>query len=157
LVHPSSNPDLGRRVSEQTLREVTRGESHLFYRLARANAFAANDHGIGTFADWMATTPQNVGLSNIGVVDDTGDPAWVSSISVSLSTSSNQVAFVVVSTYRDRLVMNVVTDRAKLPDDLAERLVEGIEARTGARRPSGEGTSETRRASGGASHRRLIG
>jgi hypothetical protein len=157
LVHPSSNPDLSLRVSEQTHREVTRGESHLFYRLARANAFAANDHGIDTFADWMATTPQNVGLSNIGVVDDTDDPVWVSSISVSLSTSSNQVAFVVVSTYRGRLVMNVVTDRAKLPDDLAERLVEGIEARTGASGPSGERTSEARRASSGASHRRLIG
>jgi hypothetical protein len=157
LVHPSSNPDLGRRISEQTHREVTRGESHLFYRFARASAFAANDHGIDTFADWMAKTPQNIGVSNIGVVDDTGDPAWVSSMSVSLSTSSNQVAFVLVGTYRDRLVMNVVTDRAKLPDDLAERLVEGIEARTGARRPRGERTPEAGQHSSVASHRRLIG
>src|SRR6202034_3332582 len=35
LVHPTSNPDLGRQVSEQTDREVARGESHLFYRFAR--------------------------------------------------------------------------------------------------------------------------
>jgi hypothetical protein len=157
LVHPSSNPDLGRQVSEQTDREVARGESHLFYRFARASAFAATDDGMDAFADWMSATPQNLALSNVGVIDDRGDPDWVRSCSVVLSTSSNQVTFVVASTYRERLVVNVLTDRAKLADDMAERLVRGIGDRTGARPPSGERRSAARQPTGATSRRRLIG
>jgi hypothetical protein len=157
LVHPSSNPELGRLVTEQTHREVARGESHLFYRFARTGTFAATDDGIDAFAAWMATTPQNVGVSNVGVIDDAGDPPWVSSISVSLSTSSNQVAFVLVSTYRGRLVLNVVTDGAKLPDDVAQDLVAGIKNRTGARDPGGERTPEIHRRPEVPSPRRPIG
>jgi hypothetical protein len=144
LVHPSSDPDLGRRVSEQTRREVARGESHLFYRFARAGAFAATDDGIDQFADWMATTPQNIAVSNVGVIDHVGDPAWVRSLTVLLSPSPNQVAFVSVTTYRDRLVMNVMTDRAKLSEDVSEHLVEGIKTRSGARDPGGPSVGSTR-------------
>ncbi|HWE68375.1 MAG TPA: hypothetical protein VG298_17180 [Acidimicrobiales bacterium] len=126
------NPELARRITEQTRREVERGESHLFYRFARAGSFAATEDGITSFADWMAATAHNVAVSNLGVVDDQGDPAWVQSISFALSTSANQPAFVAVCTYRDQLVLNLATDRTKLPADFASRLVEGIGQRIGA-------------------------
>lgn len=128
----TGNPELARRITEQTRREVERGESHLFYRFARAGSFAATEDGITSFADWMAATAHNVAVSNLGVVDDQGDPAWVQSISFALSTSANQPAFVAVCTYRDQLVLNLATDRTKLPADFASRLVEGIGQRIGA-------------------------
>jgi hypothetical protein len=136
LVSSDAGTTLARAISEQTRREVARGESHLFYRFARAGAYAATDEGIASFARSIAASPQNAAVSNLGVVADRGDPPWVRSLSFALGPSPNQVAFVAATTYRGALVLQVVTDGARLADGPAERLVRGIEERTGARRVS---------------------
>jgi hypothetical protein len=134
LVENPPDPGLSRRITEQTRKEVARGESHLFYAIVRAGSFAASDDGIARFADWVAATPQNVAVSNVGVIDDRGDPSWVSSIGVSLGSSPNQMAFMLVTTYRGRMVMTVTTDSDKLDPQLTERFLHGVMAQTMAHR-----------------------
>ena len=128
---------LAREISEQTRREVARGESHLFYRFARAGTFAPTDEGIASFALSIAASPQNVAVSNLGVVADHRDPPWVRSLAFALSPSPNQVAFVAATTYRGELVLHVASDDARLGRGAAEQLVRGMEERTGARRVRG--------------------
>jgi hypothetical protein len=126
-------PELARRISAQTHREFARGESHLFYRLARAGSFAATDGGLDQFASWLDAAPQNIGVSNVGVVESGGDPAWVRSLSLTLSPSANQLAFVALTTYRDRMTMLVTTDEEKLPRHVADAFVTGLARRVGGR------------------------
>jgi hypothetical protein len=133
---------LARAISEQTRREVARGESHLFYRFARAGAYAATDEEIASFACSIAASPQNAAVSNLGVVAERGDPPWVRSLSFALGPSPNQVAFVAATTYRGALVLQVVTDGARLADGPAEQLVRGIEERTGDRRVPSSSTDD---------------
>lgn len=123
---------LAREVSEQTSHELDRGESHLFYRIARAAGYAPTDEGLNAFAAAIDAAPQNLGLSNLGVVPSNDDPRWLRSLSFALSTSPNQVAFIAVTTYGDRLVLNIATDGARLTADITDKLVDGICRRIGA-------------------------
>jgi len=134
LVSEESRDTLAGDIGRQITCEVARGESHLFYRFARTGTFPATDAGIESFRAWVAETPQNVTLSNLGVVADAGDPPWVISLSALMVPGPNQVAFVCATTYRGRIVLHVSTDAAKLPSALADRLVSGFAERLGARR-----------------------
>jgi len=134
LVSAETGGTLTRTIGEQISREVARGESHLFYRIARIGGFEPTDAGFASFARWVASTPQNITLSNLGVFDHAQDPPWVRRLTATMCPGPNQLAFVTASTYRGELVLNVATDTAKLAPPLAERLVAGIAARTGARR-----------------------
>jgi hypothetical protein len=70
------------------------------------------------------------------------DPAWVRTLNVSLSPSANQLAFVVLTTYRDVLTILVTTDEEKLSGPLADAFVGGLARRVNARRvPSGDESS----------------
>lgn len=132
-VHPGNNPDLPRQISEQTRREVQRGEAHLFYRLARANAYSPDGSGITSFREWFEnSTPDSVPVSNMGRIDDAGDPEFLASLTVLLSASSNQLAFTSITTYRGELVINVNTDDGKLAPHHREAFVRGIADRLGA-------------------------
>jgi hypothetical protein len=142
LVARDESTTLARAISEQTRREVARGESHLFYRFSRAGAYAATDEGLASFARSISASPQNVAVSNLGVVADRGDPPWVRSLSFALGPSPNQLAFVAATTYRGAALLQIVTDGARLAAGPAERLVREVEERTGARRvrpPTGDG------------------
>ncbi len=131
--------DLPRRISEQTHREYARGESHLFYRLARADSFSATEAGLDQFTSMLNAAPQNIAVSNLGVVRDEEDPAWVRSLFGALSPSANQLAFVALTTYRDRLSIGVATDEEKLPPPLADAFTAELAGRLGARLlPSGD-------------------
>lgn len=126
-------PELARRISVQTHLELARGGSHLFYRLARAGSFAATESGLDQFASWLGAAAPNIGVSNVGVVESGSDPAWMRSLSLALSPSANQLAFVGLTTYRDRLTMLVTTDEKKLPRPVADAFVTGLARRVGAR------------------------
>jgi hypothetical protein len=134
LVSGGTNATLARQIGEQTRREAARGESHLFYRFARTAAYPASEEGIDSFARWLDAAPRNLTVSNLGRIDDTGDPPWVRTLVSALPAGPNQVAFVAATTYRDKLALTVTTDLARLPVALAERLVAGIAERLGARR-----------------------
>ena len=127
LVRPGDNPDLAQRISEHTRREVQRGEAHLFYRFARASAYSVDDSGIKAFEEWFQnSTPDSIPVSNMGRIDDTGDPEFVTSLTVLLSASSNQLAFTSVTTYRGELVININTDDGKLDAEHRDCFVRGI-------------------------------
>jgi hypothetical protein len=123
------------RISDQLKREVERGDSHLFYRLARAGSLRADDAGTAAFQEWLATVPHNVAVSNVGLVDAAADPTWLTRLAVLLGASPNQLAFVVISTYRDQMSLHVVTDEAKLDPGCSDRLVAGIVERLALGRP----------------------
>ncbi len=133
LVSEATRDSLPRDIGEQIGREVARGESHLFYRFARTATYPPTDEGLATFAKWVNSTPQNITVSSVGRKDDTGDPAWLRRITATMVPGPNQVSFTAATTYRGEMVLNVATDLAKLPPALADRFVEGIMARLGAR------------------------
>jgi hypothetical protein len=134
LVTADENDALARDIGQQISREVARGESHLFYRFARAGSYAATDAGIEAFARAVDASPHNITVSNLGRLSDEGLPAWARQLSTTMGPGPNQLAFVTAVTFRGALVVNVATDLAKLEPDLVEQLVIGIAARTGARR-----------------------
>ncbi len=133
LVSEATRDTLGRTIGDQILREVTRGESHLFYRFARVGTFAPTDAGIAAFARWVDSSPQNITVSSVGRIDDAGDPPWVRRYAMTMLPGPNQLTFIVTSTYRGELVINVGTDSAKLSPAVTDRFVAEIAARTGAR------------------------
>jgi hypothetical protein len=67
------------------------------------------------------------------VQDDTGDPAWCRRISATMLPGPNQLAFTAVTTYRGEMVLNVSTDVAKMSPELADRFVDELVTRLGAR------------------------
>jgi hypothetical protein len=133
LVSAETSDALARAIGDQIRREVERGESHLFYRFARTAGYPPTDDGVAAFMKWVDSTPQNVTLSSTGLQDDTGDPAWVHSITATMLPGPNQLSFTSVTTYRGEMILNVSTDIAKLPPALVDRMVEGVMARLGAR------------------------
>ncbi len=133
LVSGTTHDTLARNIGEQIAREVARGESHLFYRFARTTTYPPTDAGLATFAKWVDTTPQNITMSSLGRIDDTGDPMWLRRITPTMVPGPNQVSFTAATTYRGEMVLNVSTDSAKLPPATADRFVHGLMARLGAR------------------------
>jgi hypothetical protein len=133
LVSAATSDALPRQIGEQIRREVERGESHLFYRFGRTATYPPTDDGLAAFTKWVDSTPQNVTVSSTGVQDDTGDPPWARRVSATMLPGPNQLAFTAVTTYRGEMVLNVSTDVAKLPPELADRFVDGLVTRLGAR------------------------
>ena len=91
--------------------------------------YPASDEGVASFATAFASAPQNVAVSNLGVLDDGGDPPWVRSIGFALGTSSNQPAFLAAATYRGRLVLHLTSDEARLQAGAADAIVAALEDR----------------------------
>ncbi len=133
LVSAATRDALARDIGDQIRREVERGESHLFYRFARTAGYPPTDDGLASFAQWVDSTPQNITVSSVGRTDDTGDPEWVHSITATMLPGPNQLSFTSVTTYRGEMVLHISTDVAKLSPDQADRYVEGLMARLGAR------------------------
>ena len=133
LVSEETRTTLPTAIADQIAREVARGESHLFYRFARTATYPPTDEGLATFAKWVDSTPQNITISSVGRMDDTGDPPWLRRITATMVPGPNQVSFTAAMTYRGEMVLMVSTDIAKLPPAKADRFVHGLMARLGAR------------------------
>jgi hypothetical protein len=135
--HPGpADPALARTITEQFRRELDRGESHLFFRFARIASFPATDEGMRSFADQIDHSPQNLMFTNVGAVDDPDDPPWIRLIFATIAPQANQIAVMTFFTYRGRYLISVSTDRSKLSDAAAEKLLAQLAARTGTRRVS---------------------
>jgi len=133
LVSEETHDALPGAIADQIAREVARGESHLFYRFARTATYPPTDEGLAAFAKWVDSTPQNVTISSVGRMDDTGDPPWLRRITATMVPGPNQVSFTAAMTYRGEMVLMVSTDVAKLAPAKADRFVHGLMARLGAR------------------------
>lgn len=135
-VRGGEDPELAPLVSRQTRAELARGQSHVFYRLARASGFAPTEDGVQSFSRWLAGTPQHVTLSNLGIAPHDEDPPWLASIHAVVPASSNQLAFIAADTYRGRLLIDVATDSARLPAEKREQFLSAMARLTGSvRRP----------------------
>jgi hypothetical protein len=132
LVSEATRDTLARTIGEQIGREVARGESHLFYRFARTATYPPTDDGLASFAKWVDSTPQNITVSSVGRIDDTGDPEWLRRITATMVPGPNQLSFTAATTYRGELVLNISTDPAKLSPAMADRYVDGLMTRLGA-------------------------
>ncbi|HSZ35486.1 MAG TPA: hypothetical protein VK773_00225 [Acidimicrobiales bacterium] len=132
LVSASTQDSLGRTITDQIVREVERGESHLFYRFARVASYPPTEAGLESFGQWIDGSPQNITVSSLGRIDDEGDPPWLRRLSASMFPGSNQLCFTATTTYRGELVFNISTDAAKMSPETIDFFVAGIAARAGA-------------------------
>jgi hypothetical protein len=134
LVHSSYRvgPDtsfweLAREVGADIKRQLARGDGHLLFTQIQPDAYPPTEDGIAAFAKLMLASPQNSMISNIGVVEPVAGMPEVEAISFALCPVSYQVLFTAVSSYRGRLIVNLVYDAAKLSAERAQQLASWIE------------------------------
>lgn len=106
--------ELSRDVASRAVMQLERGEGELFYALARCDRVPLSPGDSAWAARSLAAAPATVAVSNVGVIDDTGDPDWVSALSATLAPTSNQLVFVAATTYRGRVTINISLDAASM-------------------------------------------
>jgi NRPS condensation-like uncharacterized protein len=117
---------LAREVVAQTRRQLDRGEGHLFFNLYGLDGGPIAPDRMARFAKSILATWQNTMVSNVGrlaAIDS--DPA-VDAISFALCPMPYQTLFNAVSTYKDKLLLNVGYDASKLSRDIAIELATGM-------------------------------
>jgi NRPS condensation-like uncharacterized protein len=124
-----SNTDLwslARKVIAQTRRQLARGEGHIFFNLYGLDGAPVAPDRMARFTKLILSTWQNTMVSNIGrVAAIDSDPA-VDAISFALCPMPYQTLFNAVSTYKDRLLLNVGYDAGKLAGEIATELAAGM-------------------------------
>jgi hypothetical protein len=123
VVGDAAAETLASKIGTAVQAAVDRGEGELFYALAAPGPL--DGRGAARIRDALAAVPQSVAVSNTGRLAADADPAWVRSMWFSFAPTPNQVVFVAATTYRGRLTMAACIDRARVPDELADRLVAG--------------------------------
>jgi NRPS condensation-like uncharacterized protein len=124
-----SNTDpwaLARDVIVQTRRQLARGEGHIFFNLYGLNGAPVAPDRMARFRNIILSTWQNTMVSNIGKVATIGSDPAVDAISFALCPMPYQTLFNAVSTYEDRLILNLGYDAGKLSDETATLLAAGM-------------------------------
>jgi len=119
---------LAREVVAQTRLQLDRGEGHLFFNLYGLDGAPIAPDRMARFAKSILATWQNTMVSNVGrlaAIDS--DPA-VDAISFALCPMPYQTLFNAVSTYKDKLLLNVGYDASKLSREIAIELAAGMRA-----------------------------
>lgn len=119
--------DLARRVVAQTRRQIARGEGHLFYNLYGLDGGTISPDRMARFGKAVLSSWQNTMVSNIGVVASVDSDPAVEAISFALCPMPYQVLFNAVSTYKDRLILNVGYDAGKLQPETAHSLTAAMQ------------------------------
>ncbi len=119
--------DLARRVVTQTRRQIARGEGHLFYNLYGLDGGTISPDRMARFGKAVLSSWQNTMVSNIGAVASVDSDPAVEAISFALCPVPYQVLFNAVSTYKDRLILNVGYDAGKLQPETAHTLTSAIQ------------------------------
>lgn len=117
---------LARQVVAQTRRQLDRGEGHLFFTMYGLDGAPVAPDRIARFTKSILATWQNTMVSNVGrVAAIASDPA-VDAISFALCPMPYQTLFNAVSTYKDKLILNVGYDAGKLSEEIATALAAGL-------------------------------
>jgi NRPS condensation-like uncharacterized protein len=117
---------LAREVVAQTRRQLDRGEGHLFFSLYGLDGTPVAPDRMERFAKSILATWKNTMVSNVGrVAAIDGDPA-VDAISFALCPMPYQTLFNAVSTYKDKLILNVGYDAGRLSEEIAMELAAGM-------------------------------
>lgn len=117
---------LAREISARNRRDYLRGDGHhLYHFYPPAESFAPTAEGQAAFDAMMLRGHQSSVLSNVG-----GIPAFsglradiqVERLSFCLSPAPKQPIFTSVTSYADRLTLNISYDSARLPEHLARQI-----------------------------------
>lgn len=123
---PVSGGTLGERardITAQMRHGIKNGEPELFYAILRPEILPFSEKGDQRMQSLLDSAPQAFAVSNLGVVDDTGDPEWVDRMFGTFIPMQNQIAYVVPSMYRGKMTMMVNADTYRLAPELAEKLL----------------------------------
>jgi NRPS condensation-like uncharacterized protein len=124
-----SNTDfwaLARDVMVQTRKQLARGEGHIFFNMYGLDGALVGPDRMAHFGKIILSTWQNTMVSNIGKVAAIDSDRAVEAISFALCPMPYQTLFNAVSTYKDRLMLNLGYDGGKLSEEIATRLAAGI-------------------------------
>jgi NRPS condensation-like uncharacterized protein len=123
-----SNTDfwvLARAVVAQTRRQLARGEGHIFFNLYGLDGAPVAPDRMARFTKIILSTWQNTMVSNIGKIAAIDSDPAVDAISFALCPMPYQTLFNSVSTYKDKLLLNIGYDAGKLSDETAMELAAG--------------------------------
>jgi hypothetical protein len=117
---------LAREVVAHTRMQLARGDGHLFFNLYALDRAVAEADGPARFNKMVMATPQGSSVSNVGRVPLVeADPA-VEAISFALCPMPYQSVFTSVTTYADRMHINLAYDAGKQPDASAQACADGM-------------------------------
>lgn len=119
---------LAREIAETTQTALDRGEGELFFHLARLDGVTDLDKGADLVRAAITAAPPAVSVTNMGILDPSDDPAWVSTMQGNLAATPNQVISFSTVGYRGRLCSTLWTDGVRVPASTAERLRAGFVA-----------------------------
>jgi hypothetical protein len=118
--------ELAREVVRQTRVQLARGEGHLFFSLYGLEETPLVPGSEARFIKTLLSSLNHTMVSNIGrVATMESDPA-VEAISFALCPMPYQLLFTAVSTYQDRLIVNLNFDGGKLEEQVATALAEAM-------------------------------
>lgn len=112
-----------REIGNQMRQAIKDGEPELFYAITRPDALPFSEKGDARMQAMLDCAPQAITVSNLGVVDDAGDPAWVDRFFGTFIPMQNQVAYVVPSLYRGKMTLMVSADTSRLTSELAKKVL----------------------------------
>lgn len=107
--------DLSSAVAERMRTGIERGEGSLFLHAASMGLGPDDDKATERVRQQLLAAPQTVMMSNVGVIDDTGDPEWVDFVTCMMVATPNQAWFIAALTYRGRLRLAISLDEAAVP------------------------------------------
>ncbi len=117
---------LARDVMVQTRKQLARGEGHLFFNMYGLDGAPVGPERMERFSKIILSTWQNTMVSNIGTVAAIASDPAVEAISFALCPMPYQTLFNAVSTYQDRLMLNLGYDAGKLSEETAAELAAGM-------------------------------
>jgi hypothetical protein len=107
--------DLSADIAARMRTGIERGEGSLFLHVAAMGLGSDDDRAADRVRRQLLDAPSTVMMSNVGPIDDTGDPEWVDYVTCMMLSTPNQAWFVAAMTYRGRLRMAISLDEAAIP------------------------------------------
>ena len=113
-------------ITTQSRLQISRGEGHLLYRLFGLDGSPVLPEQLVSFRKKTLTSLPNTMVSNVGAIAPVADDPAVESISFALCPMPYQTLFTAVSSYQDKLILNVGFDAARLTESEAQTLAQNI-------------------------------
>jgi NRPS condensation-like uncharacterized protein len=117
---------LARDVIAQTRKQLARGEGHIFFTMYGLDGAPVGPDRMARFSKIILSTWQNTMVSNIGKVAAIDSDPAVEAVSFALCPMPYQTLFNAVSTYKDRLMLNLGYDAGKVAEETATELAAGM-------------------------------
>lgn len=117
---------LARDIAATVERALGRGEGELFFQLARLDAITDLEAGAAAVRTAIEGAAPAVSVTNMGLLDATGDPEWVRAMWGNLAATPNQVISFSTVGYRGQLCSTLWTDDARVSPAQAGELADGF-------------------------------